>query len=419
MDESGAGAGAGAGAAAPMSREGVDHALRSLREEKDRISAALLDLDGHHGNRLLEGARLTGETWRRWDQAQDRLAMLWRTFDAYQRVLDAAGSLRDRQSRPDHAVLAELTRLLTGPAVEVPDGRVPLERRTLLGPQERRITLDEAVVMMSDAYAFVAGEIAAADAAWTALLVPLEAAEESWRDTARLAHALEGTRHPELDRLGRELTALGQVVRTDPLSLVRDGRADTGRLDRVRSALSGLRDELTEMTALRSEYPARMAQITGAVEEAETAARRALEARETALLKIASPGLPEPPPRAELRDRLDVLDGLREAERWADLARRVAELERMAAAELERARADLRLSTGLLDRRGELRGRLEAYRAKAARLGMAEDERLTILYGQARELLWTAPCDLRRSTAAVAEYQRAIKACESGTGTRR
>jgi dTDP-4-amino-4,6-dideoxygalactose transaminase len=31
----------GAGAAAPMSREGVDHALRTLRDERDRIRAAL------------------------------------------------------------------------------------------------------------------------------------------------------------------------------------------------------------------------------------------------------------------------------------------------------------------------------------------------------------------------------------------
>ncbi|MCP9968388.1 hypothetical protein [Actinomadura madurae] len=234
----------GAGAAAPMSREGVDHALRELRAERDRIAASLLELDRHQGGRLLKGARLTGETWRRWEDAQARLATLWRLFDAYQRVLDAAGELRDRSSRPDAATLVELSELLSGPSVELPDGEIPLEHRTLLGPQERRITLDEAVTMMSDAYAFVAGEIAAADAAWSALLQPLEKAEEGWRDTARLAHSLDGTRHPELDRVGRELTALGRIVRTDPLSLVKDGNADTARLDRVCAILTSLGDEL-------------------------------------------------------------------------------------------------------------------------------------------------------------------------------
>jgi hypothetical protein len=58
-------------------------------------------------------------------------------------------------------------------------------------------------------------------------------------------------------------------------------------------------------------------------------------------------------------------------------------------------------------RRIELRGRLSAYRAKAGRLGHSEDPELTALYEQARDLLWTAPCDLRQATATLAEYQRA------------
>ncbi|TDD61258.1 hypothetical protein E1293_45080 [Actinomadura darangshiensis] len=404
-----------------MSREGVDHALTTLRDERDRISSSLLELERHPGGRLLKGARLTGETWRRWEDAQARLATLWRLFDAYQRVLDAAGELRRQASRPDAATLMELSGLLSGFSVEPPDGEIPLEHRTLLGPQERRITLDEAVAMMSDAYEFVAGEIAAADAAWSVLLEPLERAEESWRETARLAHSLDGTRHPELDRVGRELTALGRLVRTDPLSLVRDGRPDTARLDRVCAILTTLGDELAGVARMREDYTELAARVTVSVEEIEETERRAHDAYATALSKIHSPNLPEPARGlgTALRDRLAALERLREAGRWVEMAGRFAELERAAADALERATGDLRLSAGLLDRRGELRGRLEAYRAKAARLGLAEDEQLTTLYGEAREVLWTAPCDLRRATTVVAEYQRAIRACESETGTRR
>ncbi|TDB87958.1 hypothetical protein E1264_13060 [Actinomadura sp. KC216] len=405
-----------------MSREGVDHALRRLREERDRISASLLDLDGHEGSRLLEGARLTGETWRRWEDAKTRMTTLWALFDAYQRVLDTASELRGRSSRPDAATLVELTGLLAGQSVELPGGgEIPLHDRTLLGPQERRVTLDEAVEMMSAAYEFVAREIAAADAAWTALLLPLEEVEECWRETARLAHALDGTRHPELDRVGRELTALGRVVRSDPLSLVRDGRPDTGRLDRVRAALTTLGDELAGVARMRDDYEELIARVTASIEEVESTERRAREAHATALVKIQSPNLPEPSQGlgVALRDRLAALERLREAGRWVELAGRFAELERAAAEALERARGDLRLSAGLLDRRGELRGRLEAYRAKAARLGVVEDEQLTELYGEARDTLWTAPCDLRRATTVLAEYQRAVRACESETGTRR
>ncbi|WP_433475776.1 hypothetical protein ACQPZP_01325 [Spirillospora sp. CA-142024] len=404
-----------------MSREGVDHALKKLRDERDRIAASLLELDRHQGSRLLEGARLTGETWRRWDGAQARLATLWRLFDAYQRVLDAAGELRDRSSRPDAATLTELSGMLSGFSVELPDGEIPLEHRTLLGPQERRITLDEAVAMMSDAYEFVAGEIAAADAAWTALLQPLERAEEGWRETARLAHSLDGTRHPELDRVGRELTALGRIVRTDPLSLVKDGRPDTVRLDRVCAILTSLGDELAGVARMREDYEELVVRVTASIEEVEETERRAHDAHATALAKIQSPNLPEPSRGlgTALRDRLAALERLREAGRWVEMAGRFAELERAADDALERASGDLRLSAGLLDRRGELRGRLEAYRAKAGRLGLVEDEQLTALYGEAREVLWTAPCDLRRATTVLAEYQRAIRACESETGNRR
>lgn len=404
-----------------MSREGVDHALRTLREERDRISASLLDLDGHEGSRLLEGARLTGETWRRWEEAKAAMTSLWALFDAYQRVLDAASELRDRSPRPDATTLVELSALLSGPSVELPDGDVPLRERTLLGPPELRVTLDEAVEMMSEAYEFVAGEVAAADAAWTALLLPLEETEKCWRDTARLAHSLDGTRHPELDRVGRELTALGRVIRTDPLSLVRDGCADTSRLDRVRTILTALGDELAGVARMRESYRDHVARITALIEEIEDVERRACQAHATALVKIASPNLPEPSRglAVGLRDRLTALERLREAGRWVEMAGRFAELERAADEALERARGDLRLSAGLLDRRGELRGRLEAYRAKAARLGLVEDERLTELYGEARDVLWTAPCDLRRATKVLNEYLHAIRACESETGSRR
>ena len=59
-------------------------------------------------------------------------------------------------------------------------------------------------------------------------------------------------------------------------------------------------------------------------------------------------------------------------------------------------------------RRDELRGLLGADKAKAARLGAAEDAALAERYDRARDLLWTAPCDLAAAEAAVADYQRAV-----------
>ncbi|OLT24043.1 hypothetical protein BJF79_45530 [Actinomadura sp. CNU-125] len=68
----------------------------------------------------------------------------------------------------------------------------------------------------------------------------------------------------------------------------------------------------------------------------------------------------------------------------------------------------------MLERRDELRGRLDAYRVKAARLGLAEDDATAGLYEKARALLWTSPCDLREATVALSEFQRAVAAREKG-----
>src|SRR5207237_464342 len=76
----------------------------------------------------------------------------------------------------------------------------------------------------------------------------------------------------------------------------------------------------------------------------------------------------------------------------------------------QRHRDAERAATALLRRRDELRGLLDAYQAKAARLGAAEDIELAAHYRQASDLLWTAPCDLAAATAAVTRYQQAILA---------
>lgn len=54
---------------------------------------------------------------------------------------------------------------------------------------------------------------------------------------------------------------------------------------------------------------------------------------------------------------------------------------------------------------------------KAATLGRVEDLALEQCYQRARELLWSAPCDLAIAAAAVAEFQNAVNATTaSGSG---
>jgi hypothetical protein len=405
------------GESVPMSREGVDHALAQRRDERDRISAALLDLENQQGYQLLEGAALSGPTRGRWEEAQAQVTALWQVFDAYARVLDEAEQLRRRSTRPGQGVLAELTRLLGGESVELAKGEIPLEQRTLLDPPAERLSLDAAVDRMKSAYDRAREAIAPVDDAWTALLPALGEAEDAWRAVHALSQALEEDSDPALDRIGRELAEARGVICADPLSLVRaDGQADTQRLEAIRAELAERRSGLEEADRLRGGHDERIQRIEAILGQVEETTAKARQARDVVLVKIVSPGLPDiHDPAPALRERLAALGTLRGQGRWAALAARVDELETAAAAALDQARGTLHTIEGLLDRRAELRGRLEAYTAKAARLGHAEDAELVRLQEQAKSMLWAAPCDLRQATVVLAAYQHAVNFLETPT----
>jgi hypothetical protein len=93
----------------------------------------------------------------------------------------------------------------------------------------------------------------------------------------------------------------------------------------------------------------------------------------------------------------------------AGAARVVARL----AAELDRIGRDVAAAAGdaaaPLARRRELRGRLDAYRAKAIATGRAEDVQLEDLYQSAVAVLYQAPCDLDEAERALGAYQSSLR----------
>ncbi|MBT2213741.1 MULTISPECIES: hypothetical protein [Actinomadura] len=389
-----------------MSRDEVDRALEHLRDEKQRIGTALLELEGHQGYQLLEGAAVEGETRRVQATVQSRMSAMWALFDLYTRALGAAEELRTRHSRPGQADLARLTWLLSGPSVELPAEEVPLERRTLLSvPTGERLTLEAAVKRMTPLYEEVARAVAALDTVWSALLSRLAEVEAERRAALSLRDAL-GAADPELDRLAADLAAAGATVRSDPMAMARDGRADTARLDALHAALGGARRRLEDAERLRAGFDERLRALGGLLDEVRAAEAAAAAHRDEVLAKIASPVLPDLPALSGGLDRR--LAALGRGGDWSGLAARVADLERAARAALEEARRTAEVIRGLLDRREELRGRLEGYRVKAARLGLAEDAALAEMYEHARRLLWSSPCDLRKATVTLSDYQQAI-----------
>ena len=120
----------------------------------------------------------------------------------------------------------------------------------------------------------------------------------------------------------------------------------------------------------------------------------------------------------DLRPDLAALDALAAAGHWALISPRLADWSRRARERIAALRDAAARNTAMLATRNELRGRLDAYQAKAARRGLAEDPSLAALAERARAALYTAPCDLGAARAAVNAYQDAVAALTAPTTAR-
>ncbi|WP_406860951.1 hypothetical protein ABZO31_11045 [Streptomyces sp. HUAS MG47] len=407
-----------------MDRDEVDRALGRLGAEHKAIEDSLLALQDHAGRRLLEGARLTGTTQERWSSTERTITLLWAYFDAYTAALHETRELRARRRWPGQDDLVELTDRLRGESVVVGGGAALSERFTLEGLVDR----------MNELYAGSLDMVVTADAVWSALPARIDLLAAELGRTRSLAHSV-GVRpgeHPagdELEAITAELTGLREQVVSDPLAFWQPaagssapggGRPDTERYDRAALALEDVRREIEAVLAVRQDSEERLLRLRDVLSRADRTLAEARAARGEVLAKIAASEVPavSGPPTA-LQERLVAAAEYRRHAQWHRLSPLLEALEREADNELERARASLTAVTAPLAVRAELRGRLDAYKAKVARLGWAEDPVLVERYDAARRMLWSAPCDLRVAEQAVLRYQQAAAEVLTGPGDAR
>lgn len=182
----------------------------------------------------------------------------------------------------------------------------------------------------------------------------------------------------------------------------REASGDAGAARAVDSALAAARGRLDELVTLAA----------GAEDSVEKA--RDLIAEPEGLVTFADPDVLDQA-GAGLRPWLEdlaaaALTGGREADvvgglqRWHTLADETEQV----------AKAVARTNALPLDQRRELRGRLEAAHAKAARLGLAEDEELSALHARAFGTLYRAPSDLAVAERLTMAYLHALADHEDG-----
>ena len=239
-------------------------------------------------------------------------------------------------------------------------------------------------------------------------------------DVRLQARGVRPGEHPsgeDLVRSTRTLTRLREQVVSDPLAYWKraegssapgGGRPDTTVYDREARALEDVRREIDAVLTVRQDAEKRIVRLRDVLSRADRTLAEARTARGEVLAKIAATEVPvvSGPPTV-LQEQLSTAAEYRRHAQWHRLSPLLESLEQKAEDELLRARESLTAVTAPLAVRAELRGRLDAYKAKVARHGLAEDPVLVERYEKARRMLWSAPCDLRAADQAVLRYQQA------------
>jgi hypothetical protein len=391
-----------------LTREQAGPAVKAAVAERDAIQANLLELDGSFGRQLLAGVVLTGQTKQRWDATAAAMSTLWRLYEAYSAVVDRAAEAVSGRLGPKE--LATITTLLTRSSVELATGPAPLARRDLADTGREQLTPATAVARMRRAFAEVTAVLSAAEQVWNEVAGRLDTAGAELGRVRPLAaslgdEAMTGTLAAAQDQLAR----LRGTLNTDPLTLWQGARVDTSGADRLREQVATAAAQVDGLIRLRDGAQRRIAEVTAAAATARIAAEDATAAWQRAAARIAAVAMPPPPPAAaDMSARLAELRSLLAGGRWTRLASELDLTEKELTAVTAKFRDSERTVVALISTRDELRGLLDAYRAKSARMGAAEDPALAERYGHARDLLWTAPCDLAAAADAVTGYQRAV-----------
>jgi hypothetical protein len=384
-----------------MALADLDTTLAELRAASERIGANLLELELDPGRELLEQVALEGESAARWSQASAALLELWRRHELLQDLLQRATEVRGGRGRLPADRLAELEELLHGRSIVLCTGPLPPERRALLDTSRanRRCTARELLTQMAAAFDEANATLAALTAPWDALTPRLAHAGAELRAATGQAAGAEPDALAGARRRHAELSAL---LAHDPLAVAPDAVA---ALEASVAAIAGEAEAIGELRVGAGERLDRARELLRAVEQAR---EEALSARETAVAKILAPDVAEPPDAAGLAEALAEVERLTAAGRWRQAREDLARWTAHADAALAQARAATAANRAPVDARNQLRGRLDAYRAKARALRLLETPAVAELHERAHRALFAAPTDLAQAEQLVARYQQAL-----------
>ncbi len=394
----------------------VSARLSHYRGVERQWSENLYELDDHATYRLLAAGEMAGVTGSESNAIMADAPLLWGWLGDLRSALDEAEALNEERSMfgPKHS--DRVTTLLGGPAIELRRSEIPntAPREVLARLIDSTadsdivlVTIDTLIAVFRCVYEPVRSVVADVDAVWRDLMPRIDAGTVSV-DKAEAISARLGMQVPEVRLARQRLDAVKSAVSDDPLSLasnvgdtldalVADAARAAGKLDRAQSSvdsdteatsaiLADLRVLRARAAAAFSEAEAKIAPTAPLVRVPSTAV---IDGANGLAQRAAQIGGDERP----WQQRREDLD------RWHHRAQRLRE-------QLERA---LQVNAASIAERNEMRGLLQAYRAKASMMpGLPEH--VLELGDEAHHELFTSPTDLASARSLIAAFSSALSA---------
>jgi len=396
--------------------EHVDQLLKDWKQNVNLVSQNLIDLQDLPTYQQLSGApgvlniHLIGVTAAQVTPALETINDLFQQFDLLVKPIEQANYLRKQMSRflGAEKALQEIETLLTGASIQLSVVQTPFAHRDLLTAAETTTTIAPAQLlsMMTQRFQAARDVVLAVDAAWLTLDSMLINAETEMRSLQQSADLINQGSLRELVQAHHVIAALHDRIQTDPLGVKLEFEQTIQPLiARARNAVQQgvqqqgqVRERLTIAHTLFSQLQALHQQnLVAFAESQEKVVDHSLLQNPTAPEHLAA--LSQWLTRLEAKSTeglvSPVLIGL---ENW------MTQLRSSLAAEKRAYSANLKP----LETRRELRGRLDALKAKALARGLSEDATLVELAAQAKQLLYTRPTPLDAAIAVVSHYEKRL-----------
>lgn len=398
-----------------MTLEEIDQLLADWRKKVNLVSQNLMDLHDLPTYQRLAGvpgfpkAELVGVTQARVTPALEAMNELFEHFDLLVNTVNKATALRSSLPRfLGSEQIREIEQLLTGPSIQLPASQTPLAHRGLLSAAQtaNSMTPEQLLRVMTNAFQVAKNAVLAVDEAWSRLEPILGGAEAEIISVQKWADSLGVGSFSELSAARQKIASLRDSIESDPLGVKADFDQEIQPLiARVKNTLDQLVKQQTEIRDNIDRGYDLLKQLVELHQQAEAAFAESREkvvdhsTLQTPIPQEQIDALRQWLTRLETKFAEGLLNPVRVGlENWT------AKVKEYIAAEEKACIAN----KAPLQTRTELRGRLDALKAKALARGLIEDSVLSELAEQAHQLLYTRPTPLDKAAELVSQYEKRL-----------